>query len=84
MYAQYNKRKNTLDTMGITEEILKEGILKKFNVDSRAELTEAQYVEVREALTGEFPKWITDLAPKQPKSKTETEQDKDTEGDPQS
>ena len=73
MYAQYNKRKAELEALGITEDILKVGILKRYKVDSRAELTKSQYVAVRTALTDKFPKWVTDLAPKQDATEKSTE-----------
>ena len=85
MYAQYNERKAELEKHGITEEILKAGILKRYNVDSRAGLTEAQYVEVRKALTGKFAKWVLDLTQKKGESDTSTEEeasDTPTEADP--
>ena len=89
MYAQYNERKAELEKRwGITEEILKAGILKRYNVDSRAGLTEAQYVEVRKvrkALTGKFAKWVLDLTKKKGESDTSTEEeasDTPTEADP--
>ena len=73
MYAQYNKRKAELQKLGITEDILKRGILNKYDVDSTAKLTEAQYVQVRKDLTGKFAKWITDLAPKTDDAQAESE-----------
>lgn len=75
MYAQYNKRKDELAELDITEAMLRDGILDRFNVDSRADLTEKQYVEVREALTGEIADWVLDLAPKPRETKTEKEGD---------
>ena len=81
MYARFTERKAELEKQGITEEMLREGILKKFSVDSRADLTEAQYVEVRKDLTGKFADWVLDLAPKTDES--EAEADTDKEGDQQ-
>lgn len=75
MYARFTERKAELEKLGITEKILREGILKKHGVESRADLTEAQYVEVRKDLTGKIAKWILDLAPKT------DETDKEKEGD---
>lgn len=77
MYARFTERKAELEKLGITEEILKQGILKKYSVDSRADLTEAQYVEVRKDLTGKIAKWVLNLAPKQTEAKTETQTEDD-------
>lgn len=73
MFAQYGERKNYLATLGITEDMLKEGILKKFGVKSRDELTQSQYVEIRESLTGDIADWVRSLAPKEKKKGTAKE-----------
>ena len=67
MFAKYGERKADLETMGITEEILREGMYSHYGVGSRADMTEVQYKQMRAALDidghGKFAEWILALAP---------------------
>ena len=65
MFAKYSERKAELEALGITEEILKQGLYKFYNVKSRSEMTMGQYNNARAALELEsFAKWIRNLVPK--------------------
>ena len=65
MFATFGEKKTELEKLGITEEIFREAMLKEYGVESRGDLTTAQYKNCKAALEIKgFAKWIQNAAPK--------------------
>ena len=67
MFATFNEVKELLAPLGIDEKVLAEGMHAKFGVESRADMTAEQYMQVTDALRylapdgKQFAQWVRDL-----------------------